>query len=85
MNTRLMTASQTAKLLNISKHRLYDLAKRGIVPHVRLGRQVRFDKGQIEDWISRGGTPLKIHCHSKHNGKREVIINDTTPLKEGSN
>lgn len=85
MNTRLMTASQTAQILNISKPRLYDLVKRGIVPHVRLGRQVRFDKGQIEDWISRGGTPLKIKYPSKHDGGREVTINDTAPLKEGSN
>jgi len=85
MNTRLMTASQTAKLLNISKHRLYDLAKRGIVPHVRLGRQVRFDKNQIEDWIARGGTPLKIRYHPKHDGEHGMILNDTTPPKEGSN
>ncbi|HHU98210.1 MAG TPA: helix-turn-helix domain-containing protein [Petrimonas sp.] len=59
MNQRLMTASQTAKMLNISKHRLYDLAKRGIVPHVRLGRQVRFDTKQIDAWLEHGGTQLE--------------------------
>ncbi|NMB01436.1 MAG: helix-turn-helix domain-containing protein [Firmicutes bacterium] len=57
-SSRLMTAQETAKLLGVSKHRLYEMAKKGLVPSCRLGRQVKFDLKQIEEWLAKGGTAL---------------------------
>lgn len=34
----------------------YELARRGILPSVRLGRRVKFDLDAIEAWIARGGS-----------------------------
>lgn len=50
---RLMTAQETAKILGVSKNRLYELAKNGLIPSCRLGRQVKFDRTQIEEWLAK--------------------------------
>jgi excisionase family DNA binding protein len=56
--TRLLLAQEAATLLRVTPNRLYDLAKRGIVPCVHIGRQVRFDEELLLDWIALGGCPL---------------------------
>ncbi len=57
--TRLLLAQEAATLLRVTPNRLYDLAKRGIVPCVHIGRQVRFHEELLLDWIARGGCPLR--------------------------
>ena len=55
---RLLTVTEAADLLRVRKARAYDLAREGVLPCVRLGRQVRFDACALEEWIARGGNPL---------------------------
>jgi excisionase family DNA binding protein len=57
--TRLLLAQEAAKLLRVTPNRLYDLAKRGIVPCIHIGRQVRFHEKLLLDWIAHGGCPLQ--------------------------
>jgi hypothetical protein len=38
-----------------SRARAYDLARRGIVPSVRVGRLVKFDEGAIRRFVAAGG------------------------------
>ncbi len=57
--TRLLLAQEAANLLRVKPNRLYDLAKRGIVPCVHIGRQIRFHEELLLDWIARGGCPLR--------------------------
>jgi excisionase family DNA binding protein len=38
------------------RHRVYQLVRSGALPHVRLGRSVKFDRHVVEEWIRRGGT-----------------------------
>ena len=47
----LLTASQAAHLLNLPLRRVYELAKSGGLPSVRIGRQVRFRKDALAIWI----------------------------------
>lgn len=47
----LLTAAEVAAILRVRRSRVYDLARHGQLPVVRLGRQVRF---RLED-ISRIG------------------------------
>lgn len=56
---RLLIAPEAAALLRVTENRLYDLAERGIVPCVRIGRQVRFPEDRLLAWIHAGGTPLE--------------------------
>jgi excisionase family DNA binding protein len=53
---RLQDADWLASRLGITRQRAYELVRLGLVPAVRLGRQVRFDAGSIEEWIRAGGT-----------------------------
>jgi excisionase family DNA binding protein len=40
-----------------SVHRVYEAARLGLIPCVRIGRQVRFDEAALREWIAKGGTP----------------------------
>ncbi len=56
--TSLLTAEEVAARMSITKARAYELARLGIVPCVRLGRQVRFDPLKIQALIESGGQAL---------------------------
>jgi excisionase family DNA binding protein len=49
---------EVARILDISEQRVYELCRRGILPHVRIGRQIRIDKKVLEKWIEGGGQAL---------------------------
>lgn len=44
----LLTAEDAAKILKISKYTLYELVKRGEIPARRIGRQLRFERDNIQ-------------------------------------
>jgi len=52
----LQSAESIAVLLGTSPHRVYQLARAGQLPSVRLGRSVRFSPPAIRAWIEAGGT-----------------------------
>ena len=52
----LLTAEPTAQWLGIPKATLYDKVRNDEIPHVRMGRLIRFDREQIERFIANGGT-----------------------------
>jgi excisionase family DNA binding protein len=56
---KLLLAQEAAKLLRMSENRVYDLAARGILPCVRVGRQIRFPEDKLVAWLDAGGSPLK--------------------------
>ncbi len=56
----LLTAKEVAALLRVTKLRVYELARTGAIPCVRIGRQVRFPEDGLRAWIARGGTPLSV-------------------------
>jgi excisionase family DNA binding protein len=56
VTTQLLTADQVAERWQIPKSTVYDLAHRGCVPSVRLGRHVRFRRKDLEAFEERGGT-----------------------------
>lgn len=58
-STEMMTVPEAAKYLRISRDLVYELAKRGDLPHVRLGRVIRIPQFGLEQWITRQtGLPL---------------------------
>jgi excisionase family DNA binding protein len=54
----LIDAAEVAELLNEPVTTVYRLAREGLIPHVRVGRLVRFSPVMLGDWIRSGGTPL---------------------------
>lgn len=47
----LLTARQTAKLLRISERTLWSLTNAKRIPHLRIGRALRFDLRDTDTWI----------------------------------
>ena len=58
MNRTLLTLDETAKVLNVKYARAAQLAREGILPTIRLNRQIRVDPDQLNEFISRGGRAL---------------------------
>lgn len=50
---RLLTSLETAAMLALSPRKLWELTNRGIIPHLRIGRCVRYDQRDLELWIEQ--------------------------------
>ncbi len=51
----LWDARHLALRLGIHRNRLYLLVRTGLIPHLRIGRAVRFDPDAIRAWERAGG------------------------------
>lgn len=51
----LWDARQLALRLGVHRNRLYLLVRTGRIPHLRIGRAVRFDPDAIRAWERAGG------------------------------
>ena len=49
----LMKAKEAAALLAISTRKLWEITNCGKIPHVRIGRSVRYDPDDLRAWIDR--------------------------------
>ena len=49
----LMSAKEVAELLQLSAKGVYRMAQEGKIPHVRMGRNVRFRKEDVQAWLAR--------------------------------
>lgn len=58
MGKELLTLTQAARVLKVGYPRAAELAREGVIPVVRLGRQVRVDPDQLTEFISSGGKAL---------------------------
>lgn len=54
----LKDANYAAAFLSLSKQRLYECVRLGLIPCVRIGRQVRFDEDALKEWVKHGGCSL---------------------------
>ena len=50
---RMMTVSEVSEYLRISRASVYRLVKMKEIPVIRIGRQLRFRKDVIEEWLSK--------------------------------
>jgi excisionase family DNA binding protein len=60
---RLLTAKDVAALLNVPASWVLEHARAGTIPHVRLGRYVRFDEDEVRSWVEtcrQGGRPTRL-------------------------
>ncbi len=52
----LLMPEEAAAVLRVSLMRLYELARTGVVPSVRLGRSLRFDEMALQEFVQQGGS-----------------------------
>lgn len=65
----LKDAKWVAEHFDLPLPRVYDLTRKGIIPSVRILRQVRYDPEALAEWIKSGGTERDA-WREKGDGKR---------------
>lgn len=53
MEHRLLKVDEAATYLNFHPETLYELARKGVVPAVKQGRAIRFDRVELDRWIDK--------------------------------
>ena len=56
MEKRLMTIKELSVYTGIPVNTLYCYSSRGIIPKVKIGRSLKFDKYKIDEWIDEIST-----------------------------
>jgi excisionase family DNA binding protein len=57
MSERLLDAKAIAERLGVPESWVREAARSGAIPHVRLGRYVRFDLGDVKAWLEKCKQP----------------------------
>ena len=88
---KLLTANETAGLLRVKPQWVYRMVRRGVLPAVRLGRQLRVDEDALKGWLAeRGlsGQPEQNGLGRAHPGittdrpvRSERALSDDVPLE----
>jgi excisionase family DNA binding protein len=57
----LMIVEEVASYLRVTEKTIYKLLKRGDIPATKVGRQWRFDKNSIDDWLNHNSVGSKAN------------------------
>jgi len=66
---KILTISEVAELLKVHPITVYRLIKQGKLPYFRIGRVLRFDADQLEDWLL-----VKQQKAEARNGRRKLKV-----------
>ena len=58
MNRELLRVAEVSRLTGLSRGRIYEALRRGLLPSVRIGRQVFVARLQLDRFIEDGGRGL---------------------------
>jgi len=72
----LLTALELSKVLKIPTPAIYELAARGELPSIRIGRRVRFDPDAVAQWLTNPTTKANA-VPAEDGNSREVGDNGT--------
>jgi prophage regulatory protein len=50
---KLLTPQQIADVLGVQKSTIYQWTHQGFIPHVKIGRLVRFRSASVEQWVEK--------------------------------
>lgn len=53
----LLRPEEVARMLGVRRSSVYEYVRTGRLPHVRVGRHLRFLREDLEDWIRRQRRP----------------------------
>jgi excisionase family DNA binding protein len=58
---KLLTIDELAEMLSVSKNTIYAWTHERRIPHVKLGRNVRFNPEKIEAWLKKKEVKVKSY------------------------
>ena len=73
MNSTSLTPLEVAELLKITKNTVYELIKRGELPAYKVGRKLRIDKEDIDNYIK---SQKSSTISSPDTQQQEITLND---------
>ena len=53
-DTKFLTIEQVAEMLQVTRTTIYNLKKQGL-PFFKLGKNIRFDREEVIDWVKANG------------------------------
>ncbi len=59
LNRRLVSIRQAAAYIGMSRHTVYTMISQRRIPHVKVGRLVKFDLAMLDAWI-KGNTVMPM-------------------------
>ena len=71
---QLLTAQELARVLKLNPQTLYRLARRGVIPAIRIGKKsLRFDPAQVRTVLQAQTTPLTLVAPPTSAASRAVV------------
>ncbi|WP_162462921.1 helix-turn-helix domain-containing protein [Paenibacillus psychroresistens] len=52
-NNHLLTIDEARKILRVGKNVMYSKISEGIIPHIKIGKQIRIPEEQLFKWINQ--------------------------------
>jgi excisionase family DNA binding protein len=71
--SELLRAQQIASALGVTTNRVYDLARENKIPHVRIGKSIRFPRDMWEEWVRNLAAQLPKPLTVEQQNQLELI------------
>jgi excisionase family DNA binding protein len=86
MEDAFLTTEEVLEYLQVNLRTVYRLIKAGKIPAVRVGRQWRFRKRDIDDWLEtqrpRADRPMTVRmANALHRRARVLVVDDEEPIR----
>ena len=86
MDSTSLTPIEVAEILKITKNTVYELVKRGEIPAYKVGRKLRIDKEDVQNYINsqKGTSSQTIKNSSENINENKVSKNTINTLEDES-
>lgn len=64
-DAKILTVAEVADILRVSRVQAYNLVKKGVIPSLRLGRNIRIYEKAFIEWLEKNGGQSDIINLSK--------------------
>ena len=81
-----LTTEEVLEYLQVNLRTVYRLIKAGKIPAVRVGRQWRFRKRDIDAWLdsqrTEGGSTAPAAAQTRHRHPRVLVVDDEASIRD---
>jgi excisionase family DNA binding protein len=77
----LLTLEETAALLKVPKSWIYERTRKGAIPHLKLGKYLRFPLAELLLWITTHGRQGKAMVRASDNDTAPTVKKPTAPRR----
>lgn len=57
---KLLTVEEIAEVLNVKQSTIYNWTHLGFIPHIKIGKLLRFNQNDVLDWLNKKSIPGRI-------------------------